>query len=282
MCGPCDGIYFLWCFSYNAPKRSLWNPALNEFMVLPDITCWKPNLPTELHYIQESYGFGYDSKANDYKVIQVLGYRYGNLKVTDNPVSILIYSLRTNSWRYWGDMDNSYQLKLNKCYVFVNGCYYWLASPRITSDWNYQMIISFDISAETCQEIPLPEFESKPDFESQLIVYQDSIAFVFVSLLPNYRTNFCIWTWNEGVWTRKLKMKLDFEVCGAFSQWRDNMLVFRRAPSKLVLFDTKTKEIYFLDDPQMGGCENICAYKESLVSINDFGKDITHNGSGVL
>ncbi|XP_074300981.1 F-box protein CPR1-like [Silene latifolia] len=278
MCGPCDGIYYLNCFSVNRPTRSLWNPSLDEFKALPDITCWNPNLPSDSTNMMcvESYGFGYDYKTDDYTVILIVYYidtRDDNSEYTNNPLSILIYSLRTNSWRYWGDMVNSYGLEWSKSYDFVNGCYYWLAYRKLNYVKNYEMIVSFDISGDTYEEIRLPEFESRPVLGSQLIVYQDSIA--FVSLPPNDRTNFSIWTWNNVVWTQKLKMKLDFEVWGAFNQWRDNMLVFREARSKLVLLDTNTKELFVLDYPRAGACRNICAYKESLVSINDFGKEIS-------
>ncbi|KAK9750823.1 hypothetical protein RND81_02G224500 [Saponaria officinalis] len=218
LCGPCDGIYYLWCFDYFSPKRTMWNPALNEFIILPDIT-WKPNIPANSAYISESYGFGYDSKTNDYKVILILGYgdtRDGGSRVTDNPMSILIYSLKTNSWRYWGDMDNSYELERNGSYVFVNGCYYWLAARFLDYGWNYEMIVSFDITADLCHEIQLPNFECKPGNWSQLVVYHDSIA--FVSVPPNDITSFSVWTWSRGVWTQKLSMKHCFGVWGAFSQ----------------------------------------------------------------
>ncbi|XP_074306640.1 putative F-box protein At3g21120 [Silene latifolia] len=277
LCGPCDGMNYVCSFRSSIPKRSLWNPALNEFKRLPDITCWNPNLATNSAYVYENgYGFGYDSKTKDYKVIIILGYgsptTKENSETTDNPKSILIYSLRTNSWRYWGDMDRSYNFESNKSYVFVTGCYYWLASRLLPCGWSFDMIVSFDISADTCQEIPMPKFETRPAYGSQLIVYRDSIAFVSV---PKDNTICCVWTWNEGVWTRKFSMKLDSGVMGAFTLLRDNMLVFSQRYRKLVLCDTNTKEIFVLDDPQASGCENICAYKESLVSIKDFGKNVT-------
>ncbi|XP_074306638.1 putative F-box protein At2g02030 [Silene latifolia] len=275
LCGPCDGIYLVWSSSVFNPKRSLWNPALNEFKILPNINCWKPNLPSNPIYIGEAYGFGYDSKTDDYKVILIL--YYGDTlddisRITINPMSILIYSLRTNSWRHWGDMDNSYYLEPNGSYVFVNGCYYWLASRLLTHGWDTK-IFSFDLNAETCQEIPLPQFESEPKY-SQLIVYQDSIGFVYVPDDDNTRFN--VYTWNNGVWTQKLSIKLDFEVWGTFSQWKDNMLVFTHSDLKLVLLDTNTKEIFILAkaDPRACQWDNICAYKESLVSINDFGRTL--------
>ncbi|KAL9226246.1 hypothetical protein vseg_002078 [Gypsophila vaccaria] len=270
LCGPCDGIYFLWCFDLLSPKRSMWNPALNEFIILPDIP-WESKITARSAFIRESYGFGYDSKTKDYKVILILGYndtRDDDSRISANPMSILIYSLRTNSWRYWGDVCNSYDFEQNNCYVFINGCYYWVGrSPN--DDWNFQMIVSFDIAADSYHEIPLPHFESKPGYQSQLVVYHDSIAFVSV---PDENTSFCVWTWSEGVWAQKLSMKLDFHVWGAFSQWRDDTLIFKQMWGKLMMCDTNTKELFALDDPQVGRCETICAYKESLVSIKDLQK----------
>ncbi|KAL9226249.1 hypothetical protein vseg_002081 [Gypsophila vaccaria] len=276
LCGPCHGIYFLWCFSSDR-KRTMWNPALNEFIILPEIP-WEPKIPLSSASVHESYGFGYDSKSRDYKVILILGYtdiREHSSSLSDVPMSILVYSLRANSWRYWGDMDKSYDLEWNRCYVFVNGCYYWLVKIP-NSDRDYEMILSFDIAAEAYHEIPLPHFESKPDYGSQLVVYHDSIAFVSV---PDDNTSFCVWTWSEGVWAQKLSVKLDFRVWGAISAWRDNnTLIFKQMWGKLMMCDTNTKEIFALDDPQVGRCETICAYKESLVSIKDLQKGSKHKG----
>jgi len=98
VCGPCDGLYYL--FHYD---RALWNPAINEVKILPPIIT-KPNLPSNQTYLEpEVCGFGYDTVTRDYKVVVLKGYCCEDDEVI-LPSSVLIYSFRKDSWRYWGDL----------------------------------------------------------------------------------------------------------------------------------------------------------------------------------
>ncbi|KAK9707282.1 hypothetical protein RND81_07G186400 [Saponaria officinalis] len=238
ICGPCDGIYFLWEFDYSGRGRgrSLWNPTLNEFKVLPRINL-NPNLPSYMTMTCETYGFGYDSDINDYKVIIIQSYRNKNIRdfeMIDYPMSIYVYSLRNNSWRYVGDLKNSYYFKERNSYDFVNGCYYWLASSQ-SDGWHCEVVISFDVVTDVCEEFRLPKFEHMPSYGSQLVVYHDSIGFV---LVPECGTMFDVWILKDGgAWTRKLTVEVGFRVWGAFCHWCDNMFLFRKAGGKLVMCD---------------------------------------------
>ncbi|KAK9707279.1 hypothetical protein RND81_07G186100 [Saponaria officinalis] len=194
MCGPCDGIYFMWdVFDYGGGRgRSLWNPTLNEFKILPRINL-NPNLPSYMTTSYETYGFRYDSDTNDYKVIIIQGYENKNIRdfeMIDYPMSIYVYSLRNNSWRYVGDLKNSYYFEEDNSYNFANGCYYWLGSHQLDA-CDYRVVVSFDVGADVYEEIRLPKFEHMPDYGSQLVVYHDSIGF---ACIRKRRTIFDVWT----------------------------------------------------------------------------------------
>ncbi|KAK9707281.1 hypothetical protein RND81_07G186300 [Saponaria officinalis] len=189
----------------------------------------------------------------------------------DYPMSIYVYLLRNNSWRYVGDLKNSYYFKERSSYNFVNGCYYWLGSRKLDV-WNcYEMVISFDVGADVYEEIRLPKFEHMPNYGSQLVVYHDSIGFVCVR---ECRTMFDVWIlMKDGAWTRKLTVEVGFEVWGPFCHWRDNTFLFREAgSSKVVLCDIDTNETQVVtNDPQVEQWfDRIIIHKESLVSIKEF------------
>ncbi|XP_021844574.2 F-box protein CPR1-like [Spinacia oleracea] len=188
LCGPCDGIYYM-CGMYSlCNERGLWNPALNEFKLLPCLIK-KPNLAPRLAFscYREYYGFGYDRFTKDYKVIIMKGYTdtrrkvsdYNDYyyKVTDYPLSVFIYSLRNDSWRYWGDLRKSYFLNCNTCYVFVNDSFYWLGTREAYGDQNFEVIISFNLATDTCQELKLPDYE-KPAKDSLAIHDEESLVSV--------------------------------------------------------------------------------------------------------
>ena len=138
---------------------------------------------------------GFDHVTRDYKVVVMKGYRNSNddsdLK---HPVSVLVYSLNTDSWRYCRDLDKAYNLENNKCYTYVNGSYYWLGSFEYISE----VIISFDMANDSFKEIDVPDY-AQPS-SNCLAVYDDSLAFLSLHIVEE---NFHIWTWSKGCWTKK-------------------------------------------------------------------------------
>ncbi|KAK1402853.1 F-box only protein 8-like [Heracleum sosnowskyi] len=197
VCGPCDGLYYV--NQYYSDGRALWNPAINEFKTLPEIIP-KPDLPdgfTDAYY--EVYSLGCDHVSGDYKVVIMKSYQNDiDLKHPVSVVSVLVYSLRTDSWRYCGDLAKAYDLKKNKCYIYVNGCCYWFGSFKDSSE----VIVSFDMSNDSFKEIDVPEYAHPSS--NCLAVYDDSL--VFLSLRKTHKI-FDIWTWGvERCWTKKFSV----------------------------------------------------------------------------
>ena len=52
-------------------RIALWNPAIREFKVLPTrhVHC-----PSHMEYTHEGFGFVYDHKSNDYKVVRIVSF----------------------------------------------------------------------------------------------------------------------------------------------------------------------------------------------------------------
>ncbi|KAK1404117.1 hypothetical protein POM88_003722 [Heracleum sosnowskyi] len=185
VCGPCDGLYYLYHSDYC--DRALWNPAISNIDLL--LTCakslaknsfaisLKPDLPSQFTYaLYEVYGFGFDHVSGDYKVVVMKSYWKANHD-PKHPVSVFVYSLSTDSWRYCGDLAKAYDLEINKCYIYVNECCYWFGSL----DYSSEVIITFNMANDSFKEIDVPDYaqpSSKSLHETQKI--------------------FDIWTWSEG------------------------------------------------------------------------------------
>lgn len=259
-CGPCDGIYYL--YQYDSSDRALWNPAINDFKSLPKLIC-KADLPSSLTYAaNEVYGFGLDPITRDYKVVVIKGYWSNNDEETDvkHPLSVLVYSLSTNSWRYCGDLAKAYDLESNKCYLNVNGCCYWFGSFEYTSE----VIVSFDMATDEFKEIHVPDY-ALPSSKC-LGIYDDCLAFLS---LHESEKNLEIWTWNEESWTKKATVGPFPDVRGPIGHWKDNRLILQCEDGKLVILDRGSQEVRDLAFQNDRWCEGVFAYMESLVSIKD-------------
>ncbi|KAL8102450.1 putative F-box protein At3g51171 [Apium graveolens] len=261
LCGPCDGLYYV--YQYDG-RRALWNPAINEFKLLPDIIC-KPDLPTHFTYSSyEVFGFGFDHVSRDYKVVVMKGYwevNPNNKSDLNHPVSVLVYSLRTESWRYCGDLSKAYDLEMNYCYIYVNECCYWLGSQ----DYSSEVMISFDMTSDSFKEFNIPDY-AQPSFKC-LAVYDDSLVLLS---LHETKKNFDIWTWSEGgCWTKKFTLGPLPDVWIPVGHWKCNMLILQCEDGTIFLFDPDTQERKDLGFKISTMCRGVFAYMESLVSIKD-------------
>ncbi|XP_074371279.1 putative F-box protein At3g20705 [Apium graveolens] len=106
----------------------LWNPSIRKFKDLP-----KP----KFYEKDAGYGFWFDSKANDYKVVKI------------NPTKtskVEVYCLSTNSWNLITTRGPYLGMYDGDLIVHVNGTLYWLWG-HLT--WKF---ISFDINTGKFKE----------------------------------------------------------------------------------------------------------------------------------
>ncbi|KAJ8425479.1 hypothetical protein Cgig2_028516 [Carnegiea gigantea] len=267
ICGPCNGIYYLYHFgSYHDESHALWNPAISELKVLPPIMT-KPNLSSNRTFAEnEVYGFGYDTVTQDYKVVVLKGYCHEENEASA-PWGVLIYSLMKDSWRYWGDLTQYYDLEQSECYIVVNGCFYWL--QRLSS----ALIISFNVVTDAIQEIQVPVYDSGDDVDSyyknNLAVYDDSLAFL---VIHEHEKRLDIWTWNGGLWTKKFAIGTTIGIRRPIGHWKKNKLILESPEYGIFLCDPNTQEIWDLAFQMGCWCYGVFVYRESLVSIEDRNK----------
>ncbi|KAJ6362213.1 hypothetical protein OIU78_002592 [Salix suchowensis] len=269
LCGPCDGIFYM--YRYYSDFRALWNPAINELRYLPPI----PNPPSSFSYSPQydAYGFGLHPVTKDYEVVALKdlwrekeeerGRRY--------PLRVFVYSSSTDSWRHWGDLSRYYNLQNNKCYICMDGVFFWLGSYEI-SGISPEVIISFDMATEICQEIQQPDYCRSSNDSKSLATYHDSLALVVLQEMFLH-----MWTLNEGCWIKKVSIGPLPQISRPIGHWKSNKLILVSVSGELILCDPSTQEISDLEFIGCSQCVGVFDYKESLVLVNNGNGCAKHN-----
>ncbi|KAH7845778.1 hypothetical protein Vadar_005886 [Vaccinium darrowii] len=181
--GPCNGVVCLTIIGFNS-SIVLWNPSMKEFRVLPQ--------PSYKNDHMSNWGFGYDSYTDDYKVVR-FGMMSRDLPIKGIDEAVEMYDLSTDSWRV---VDTESPVEYIHCFhdsnVSWNGDFFWYAYPqiyhrRVCGADHGAVIITFSMSDEVFEEIPVPEVcSSDPHSENKLFVMNDSLAMV---IYPNGWSN---------------------------------------------------------------------------------------------
>ncbi|XP_026448755.1 F-box/kelch-repeat protein At3g06240-like isoform X2 [Papaver somniferum] len=151
--GSCNGLV---CLELNRRDVCIWNPSTTEFkkiQTLPDEFKWRPKSSPESRLGGEkahSYGFGYDSKNGDYKLVR--------FELSEHVMYLSTCSIYTSGTNTWKNIPGiRYDVKPG---VHLDGILYfsalrtrnhgdgWIVSP---------FILSFNVCDESVHEIELPD-----------------------------------------------------------------------------------------------------------------------------
>ena len=110
-----------------------------------------------------SYGFGYDSSSDDYKIV-TLSHDWLLDKTESYPAFVDVFSWRTGTWRRIGCFP---YVPSSHSGVFLNGSIHWLALSKIDG---LCVIIALDMSCEQFQQLPWPETDNTPHNGSRKLV----------------------------------------------------------------------------------------------------------------
>ncbi|KAI8560939.1 hypothetical protein RHMOL_Rhmol04G0295200 [Rhododendron molle] len=130
-----------------------WNPLTGETKRVSDP-------PTRIFRFSNcrTYGLGYDSFADDYKLVWInLGFEDIETGVPE-PNEVGVFSLRTNSWRRIQDFPTT-KLCSHEPGVFINGALYWTGFSKDSANHRYK-VVSFCLEKEkyTLLDIPAIDF----------------------------------------------------------------------------------------------------------------------------
>ncbi|CAK9164257.1 unnamed protein product [Ilex paraguariensis] len=191
--GSCNGLLLL----ANKDKGVyLWNMSTRKHHKLPDTSAQSSPYPQYLRYM--SYGFGYDSNLDDYKVVRIVQFYYEECDSFSSEVKV--YSLKSNSWR------TVQQLPYYLCFTCQWGAYacgalHWAVKQRRDPDMPI-LVVAFDIGTEEYRLLSQPEYLIE-DFDMGLEVLGGCIC-----ITCSYDTNIDIWVMKDygvnGSWTKFL------------------------------------------------------------------------------
>ncbi|KAI9085172.1 hypothetical protein K1719_032883 [Acacia pycnantha] len=290
--GTCNGLV---CSADYSPLESatiiIWNPSLRKYIVLPKpiTTCKKPKPITTrkkrgrqylCRYVDPMYdvffGFGFDSRNNDYKVVRLMNDRCSN-----DPPHVEVYSLASHIWRTISVTVPQFFLGYRQwlSWVFLNGALHWLvwrcaAYDEAAYDEEgrkiyYRFILSFDVIQETFRELTLPQQElNEKVVISKLLPVEGSHSLALVNHVYMKRRNelvFCIWVMkdygNTNSWTEIFR--LDSELYGGIFK-----VLALTSSEKVVLM--RTGGAIVLVDPIKESVEPVGVAKMSEVFVSSF------------
>ncbi|KAF9599995.1 hypothetical protein IFM89_002468 [Coptis chinensis] len=252
----CNGII---CLRPDLSENvSLWNPALKEFRILPEPSELVPDSRLDLYF-----GFGYDAKTNDYKVVKVIFLNLMTCRVD-------LYSLSTDSWRPIDTVVPFPHVFSHPKAPLRNGIYCWLGEDE--SERN--AILSFDFTTEVFKTMIVPDvFGVDSAGYLRLALLRENIAcieWVFYSNDP-YTWHCKIWVLNEydvmESWTKLNTIELELFAYPCAVLMNGEIIGYGSNGGRLCFYDLVVQELkYFPLDP-VSFVTEVVVYNATLVSI---------------
>ncbi|PON47168.1 F-box domain containing protein [Trema orientale] len=218
-------------------------------------------------------GFGYDSRANDYKII-----RFGHTKFLLGRIQHFktraeIYSMRSDSWREIGIhlvFDSSPHLGNE---VFCKGVFYWFMRT-------HNVIISFNMFDEVFHSIPLPDnlHAALYDHFISLAVWNESVAFLYSERSVTSAYSIEVWVMDDCsggakdscTWTKKVTIRPDLVgVAYPLAILKNDELLVKTANGKVILYNLHSQMLR--NSNIIEGLNSVLfwyfSYVKSLVSV---------------
>ena len=192
---------------------------------------------------QVSFGFGFDPKTNDYKVVRILSIFGSPLDFVNSQPVVEVYSLFAGEWRM---LSVSASLPPVCAIIslgppaFANGALHWIA---ITNE-KKPFVLVFNLGDEVFRQILLPELPGKIGW-TRVSVYGNSIAMFQITVGIDQMTQINIWVMKEygvaSAWTKFSHQ------CLSLGMLQPCPVGFRRN-GEVVLENDKNDEVVLLND----------------------------------
>ncbi|CAA0826478.1 F-box protein CPR30 [Striga hermonthica] len=245
----------------------LWNPYSRDYKVLPETSAEAPEGLES--YSRTTYGLGYDSRKDDYKVIRLVEFRNG---LTHDWVQsdARVYGLRSSCWREIEGFPYPLPFLKGQWRAHVNGALHTLVVEA--GSLYMGKIMAFSVESETHYEVVMPSGIKIWNADLSLDVIGG-----FLSLACNYKYRSVIWVMREyGVresWSKLLTVcppaiePRDFVKPLLYSREGDKVLL-SCDDKRLVWYDVekKTTELVSVDGMPFVFYAEPCV--ESLVSFS--------------
>ncbi|KAG8365362.1 hypothetical protein BUALT_Bualt18G0096800 [Buddleja alternifolia] len=270
----CNGLVLV----MSAPPV-VWNPFTRDYKVLPDCG---DDVPIPLDsYSKTAYGFGYDSRNDDYKVVRVSEFRNDLTHVWMCSRS-MIYSLRSNSWRRIEGFPYPLPFLRGNWRVHVNGALHTLVVDP--DDVDSATIMAFSVHSEEHYQVTMPPGIRIREADVSLDVIGGCLCVIY-----SKRSRVLIWVMKEyrvkESWFKLLSISLqsiegnDFVKPLVYSRDGDKVLL-NCDDKRLIWFDLRNKSVenVLVDGMPFVFYAEFCV--ESLVWI-DSGDEVRKQGDEV-
>ncbi|KAK9131744.1 hypothetical protein Scep_011272 [Stephania cephalantha] len=158
--GSCNGLLLVKIICDD--RRQLlyiWNPCTKDYMKLPNPPYFTSFVTHDSDYVQTIFGFGYDSTADDYKVLK-LSTGLDIISCSYRTEGI-IYTTRTNTWRSIPRIPH--KIKFHEPGIFtVDGDINWIGT-KDGDDQGYYYLVWFNIGSEEWREMLIEPSPAKGD-----------------------------------------------------------------------------------------------------------------------
>ncbi|PON44946.1 F-box domain containing protein [Trema orientale] len=259
----CNGII---CLAFHQTVI-LCNPAINEWRTLPEPCLTHKNAG----FWVRGVGFGYDSRANDYKIV-----RFGH-DMLCRGTRAEVYSMRRDSW---SEIQIQFEFdRLGfKCSpsvgkeVFCRGVFYWSIRSSTRS------IISFDVFDEVFRSIPLPDNLRvvRENHFTKLAVWNESIALFFYKQ-EKAVTNFIeVWVMDDDCsagakgscyWIKKLIIRPPVDIAYPLAFLKHDEVLIKANVGMFVLYNIHSHMVRNLTFTENTDPSWDFSYVKSLLSV---------------
>ena len=171
--GSCNGLLCVSHYQLDDPVL-IHNPLTRDYKKLPDKG--EEHSKGKIHRCV--FGFGFDPKTMAYKVLKIVHYAGSSSETPDmnRKPDVFVVTLGSDEWRSKG--QTNYELTGSSSEAFVNGKFHWLTHRDFLEAGKCQDIISFDLSTETFQELPRPDFEGLMKHTCHLVTLKGALSAV--------------------------------------------------------------------------------------------------------
>ncbi|KAL6570088.1 hypothetical protein OROMI_014602 [Orobanche minor] len=242
----------------------LWNPFSREYKFLPK--CPLDFSADSSFSCKTTYGFGYDSRNDDYKVVKVMSFeKLSSWMLSEE----WIYSLKSNCWR----RTKGTYYDRGHWPTHVNGALHALIRTGLDHSTSKIKIMGFSVESEKDYEVMMPEIDRKDLIHVSLELFDGCLA-----LVCSYTFGVVIWVMEEyGVkvsWTALLSFPREPHgfVCPlVYSKERDKILL-NCSGQTLIFYGLRTTSVENFTMP-FGFSPGLCV--ETLISPNEWDKRST-------
>ncbi|PON97819.1 F-box domain containing protein [Trema orientale] len=285
--GSHNGIVCFLGYDSSMSTIILWNPSLQQSI---DVGVWRAGTPEyyDSHPKHVCFGFGYDSRSEDYRVVKLL---YKESEQTTS-CRVKLYSLRRN----WWETINIHYTRL-PCKIREFGWLsqtleagrrvHWLANCENSNGEGFRRILSFDVRGKVFGQIALPRGDrdyrecnhQRVELASFVLDHRDRKGLLTLFEYDdeedcNNGSRFRCYAWvmkkygSVDSWTKlelNISLSKQFMVVGFLSE---SVLLIRVTGEGMIWYDTNTqrKECLAIDDDtkilSYVGC-----YMESVFSL---------------